>query len=171
MLQIQYTYIKLKEILSIISLNYNNILSFHFILFKLYSKFYIIRNIRKISKDEIEITRSILSEDLYNNLPYDTEKIFIKRKTEHLEDPVFVSLYEDRFKKKVVTISADSLYSVVVKFKTFRNPNEVLFFQNIFHYKCILELHEYYKQLGKIPSKKEFNLKSLYYHEYIKNLI
>ena len=124
-----------------------------------------------INNDEIEITREILSKDFYNNLPYSTEKILIKRKHESIEDPIFVSLYEDKLKKKVISLSADSLYTVVIKFKSFRNPNEVLFFQNVFYYKNILELHEYYKALGKVVDKKEFNLKNVLYHEYIKNLI
>lgn len=131
-----------------------------------------IKNIRKVSNDEIEITRNIFSNDFYNDKPYDVEKILIKRKfPDKKEEPIFISFYEDKLKKKVTTLSADNFYSVIVKFKSFRNPNEVLFYQNIFYYKSLLELHEYYKLLGKVPDKKEYNLKKLYYHEFINNLL
>lgn len=82
-----------------------------------------------------------------------------------------MSFFEDDLKKSVTTITNDSQFSKVVKFKSFRNPNELLFFQNIFHYKMILHMNIYYRMLGKIPEKKIFKKENILYHEFIKNLV
>jgi hypothetical protein len=143
-------------------------LYFHFLLF---STFKVISNIKSISKDEIEIIRYIFYNDFYNDAPYNIEKIFIKRTTEKESDPIYLSLYEDKFKREVTTISASSLLNKIVRFKYFRNANEVLFLQNIFQYSCIVELNNLYKALGVISEKKNFDLRNMNYHEYIKNFV
>jgi hypothetical protein len=127
-------------------------------------------NVVKKDKDTIEITRIYLYNDYYNEKPYSTEKIIIKRNAQEKEN-IFISFYEDKMKKTVTSISADSIYSKVVKFKSFRNPNELLFLQNIFHYKSIIEMYNYYKMMNKLPPKKDLVLNNLYYHEFMKNLI
>ena len=127
-------------------------------------------NILKKDNDTIEITRVYLYTDYYNNKPYSTEKIVIKRNAKEKEN-IFISFFEDKMKKTITTVSADSIYTKVAKFKSFRNPNELLFFQNIFHYKCILDMYNYYKMMNRFPAKKDLVLNNLYYHEFMKNLI
>lgn len=129
----------------------------------------IITYIKERNKDTIEISRIHLYKDYYNDKPYNTEKIIINRKAIGNEN-LFISLYENKFKKIITTFTSDSLFTKVAKFKAFRNPNEVLFFQNIFHYQCILEINKYYTHLTKTPDKKELNFKNLAYHEFMKNL-
>jgi len=127
-------------------------------------------NVIKKDVDTIELTRIYLYNDYYNDKPYSTEKIIIKRNAKEKEN-IFVSLYEDKMKKTVTSISVDSTYTKVVKFKSFRNANELLFLQNIFHYKSIIEMYNYYKMMNKLPPKKDLILNNLYYHEFMKNLI
>ncbi len=131
----------------------------------------IITNIKKLNDDQVEITREFLYNDFYNQKPYNKEKIIISRQVKKPEDPLLISFYEDSVKKVVTSISNDSQFSTVVKFKAYRNANELLFFQNIFHYKMILEINNYYKMLDRIPEKKQFKKENILYHEFIKNLI
>lgn len=131
----------------------------------------IITNVKKLNDDQVEITREYLYTDFYNEKPYNKEKIIISRQVKKQEDPLFISFYEDNLKKMVTSITNDSQFSKVVKFKAYRNANELLFFQNIFHYKMILEMNNYYRMLNKLPEKKHFKKENILYHEFIKNLI
>jgi hypothetical protein len=121
-------------------------------------------------KDSLEITRIHLYSDFYNKAPYCTEKISIKRKTEKDKDEVLLSFFEDKMKKEITSLTADGVMTKVVKFKMFRNPNELLFLQNIYYYRSILETYFYYRQINKVQSKKEFSSLNMYYHEFMKNL-
>jgi hypothetical protein len=127
-------------------------------------------NVIKKDKDTIEITRVYLYDDYYNNKPYPSEKIVIKRNAKDKEN-FFISFFEDKMKKTITSISADSIYTKVAKFKSFRTTQELLFYQNIFHYKCILDMYNFYKLMNKIPPKKDLVLNNLYYHEFMKNLL
>ncbi len=131
----------------------------------------IISNIKKLCDDQIEITREYLFNDFFNNKPYNKEKIIISRNVKKPDDPIFISFYEDSLKKTVISMSNEGQFSKIVKFKAYRNPNELLFFQNIFHYKMILEINNYYRILNKIPEKKFFRREEILYHEFMKNLI
>jgi hypothetical protein len=111
-----------------------------------------------------------LYSDFYNKSPYPTEKISIKRNASKDKDEVLVSFYEDKMKKEITSITYGGFMTKIVKFKMFRNPNELLFLQNIYYYRCILETYFYYKQLNKVQNKKEFSSVNMYYHEFMKNL-
>lgn len=130
----------------------------------------VIINIIQKNPDTIEITRTILTNDFFNTQPYNQERIQIRRNVQS-EQSAMISYYDDKIKRQVTSISKDGLYAKSVKFKIFRNTNELLFFQNIFQYKSILETHHYYKELKKIPIKKEFSMRNLLYPEFIKNLL
>ena len=112
----------------------------------------------------------LLYVDLYNSKPYSSEKIIIKRKPREKEE-MLISFYNDKFKKSITSLLQDGQFSKMIKFKTFRNPKEILFYQNIFQYRCILETYNYYKLLNKFPSKKNPTINNLLHHEFMKNLI
>ena len=132
--------------------------------------FAVVTEITKKGKDEIRIVRKHLFTNFYNEKLSD-EKIYIKRKFEKKESLIFKSLKQDKFKKEVITIDADALYSKLVKFKYFRNPREFLFYQNIYYFKCMEETYGYYKLLNKIPPKQPLIPKDLKYYDFIKNFL
>ena len=134
------------------------------------NSFAVVTEITKKNKDEIVITRKHIFNNFYND-QLSNEKITIRRKFENKKDVVFKSLKEDKFKKEVITIDADALYSKLVKFKYFRNPQEFLFYQNIYYFKCMEETYAFYKILGKVPKKQPLVLKNLKYYDFIKNFI
>ena len=127
----------------------------------------LINNIKVIDNDTLELTRLYLNKDFYNKEPYNTERIVIKRNSQ----VTLIGKLNDNFKKVGTLISTNGEYTSSIRFKNFRNPNEILFNQNVFYYKSILDTHKIYKILNKIPSKKEADLKKLFYYEYMKNLI
>lgn len=131
------------------------------------SKICVVKNIKMKDNDTLEIVRDHLYLDFFNEMPYNTERIIIKRKG---ENSALLALKEDKFKKEAISFGFDSLMKKTVRFKAFRNANEMLFFQNIFYYNCILETHQYYQNMNLIPDKKKLALENLYYHEHIKNL-
>jgi hypothetical protein len=131
------------------------------------NKIPIITNIAKKDNDTIEITRIHLFKDFYNTEPFNTEKIIINRESSNL---LLLSLYEDKFKKLGTYITPEGNFTSLAKFKYFRNPEEILFNRNVFYYHYILEINKIYKFLGKIPMKKELEMKKLFYYEYLKNL-
>jgi hypothetical protein len=126
-----------------------------------------INNIKVVDNDTLELTRIYLNKDFYNKEPYNTERIVIKRNSQ----VIMIGKLNDNFKKVGTIISSKGEYTSSIRFKNFRNPNEILFNQNAFYYRSILDTHKIYKYLNKIPSKKEADLKKLLYFEYIKNLI
>lgn len=130
----------------------------------------IITDIKEIDQDSVEITRIHLYENFYNKAPYSTEKIIVKRNVQNNKDDVLTSYYEDKFKKGITSLTADGSLTKIIKFKIFRDAKEVLFYQNIFYYRCILETYAYYKKLNKVSDKKEFSIHNMSYHEFIKNL-
>lgn len=130
----------------------------------------VITDIKIKDKDTIELTRVHLYTDFFNSAPHPTEKILIKRNVSKEKDEVFVSYYEDKMKKEITSITYGGYMTKIVKFKMFRNPNELLFLQNIYYYRCVLETYFYYKKLNKVPDKKELSSVNMYYHEFIKNL-
>ena len=133
----------------------------------------VITNIIKKDDNSIEITRIHLYKDFYNKKPYSTEKIKISResiKDKKSKEYVFLSFYEDKLKKEIIQMSEDSLMTKLVKFKTYRNLNELLFLQNIYFYKNILEIYSFHLLTNKIPPKKFLSLNNLSYNEFIKNL-
>ena len=132
--------------------------------------FAIVTEIKKKDNNEITIVRKHLYQNYYNE-QLASEKISIRRKFDKKNDIVFKSLREDKFKKEVITIDAEALYSKLVKFKYFRNPQEFLFYQNIYYYKCMEETYNYYKLLNKIPKKQQFDLKDIKYYDFIKNFL
>ena len=71
----------------------------------------------------------------------------IKRNVENNKEEVLLSYYEDKMKKEITSLTSEGHLTKIVKFKLFRNPNELLFYQNIYYYRCILETYFYYKQL------------------------
>jgi hypothetical protein len=132
--------------------------------------FAVVTEISKKNKDEITIVRKHFFNNYYNET-LSTEKISIKRKFEKKESLVFKSLKQDKFKKEVITLDADGLYSRLVKFKYFRNPREFLFYQNIYYYKCMEEIYGLYKLLNLIPPKQKLEPKDLKYYDFIRNFL
>ena len=131
--------------------------------------FAIVTEIKKKSNNEITIVRKHIYNNYYNE-QLASEKISIRR-NEKKGELVFKSFREDKFKKEVITIDSDGLYSKLVKFKYFKTPKEFLFFQNIYYFKCMEEAYTYYKVLNKIPNKQDLVLKELKYYDFIKNFL
>jgi len=127
----------------------------------------IISNIKQIDNNTLQLTRIHLSKNFYNKDPFGKEIVYIKRNNPN----TLISKYEDPIKKLGIMISNNGIYTSMIKFKNFRNANEVLFNQNIFYYKSILDTYYYYKALKKTATKKNFDMNNLYYYEYIKNLL
>jgi hypothetical protein len=127
----------------------------------------LINNIKVIDNNTLELNRVYLNKNFYNKEPYDTERLIIKRNS-HAS---LIGKRDDKFKKVGTLISTDGNFTSSIRFKHFRNPNEILFNQNVFYYKSIIDTYKIYKILNKVPSKKECDIKKLFYYEYIKNLI
>lgn len=138
------------------------------------SKFFPVTvDIKQTDPDTIEICRKRIYYDFLNETQDNKcdEKITIRKGRGML------SLNDDATKREGIFISDESILSKTVKFKSFTNINELIFYQNIYQYKNILEVGYYYKQLrdkNSIPGanwKKNFNRVTLDYHEYLENLI
>jgi hypothetical protein len=135
------------------------------------SLFPIISNITVKDKDSIEITRIHMYENYYNSPPYPSEKIIIKRNLEINGKETFVSFYEDKMKKEIRSLSQNGRYSIITKFKLFRNPTEMLFLQNACYYRNVLETYFFYKSIRKLKNYKQpFDINLMTFHEFIKNL-
>jgi hypothetical protein len=132
--------------------------------------FAVVREIKKINKDEIIITRNHFYNNFYNEkLP--VERIKIRRKVENSEYFVFKSMLEDKFKKEVITLDGESFFTKLVKFKHFRDPRDFLFLQNIYYFRCIEEISDYYRIMNIVPQKSHLVLKDLKYYDFIKNFL
>lgn len=135
------------------------------------SVFPIITNINQKDDDTIEITRRIFYNDFNNKPPYNTERITIRRNTSGNKKPIFLSFYEDKMKKEIRDLRENGTYTIIAKFKYFRNPTEMLFLQNIYYYICSLETHFYQKKLTKETSfKVDFSIHNMPYNKFLKNL-
>jgi hypothetical protein len=131
----------------------------------------IITNITVKDKDSIEITRIHLYQSYYNTPPYPSEKIIIRRNLDNNNKEAFVSFYEDKMKKEIRSLSQGGRYSIITKFKIFRNPIEMLFMQNTCYYRNILETYFFYKQIKNLTNlKKPFDINLMTHHEFMKNL-
>lgn len=123
--------------------------------------------------NELVICRSRIYSDYINDLSTACQERIIINKTRGL-----VAFIDDPFKKEGVIVSADSVMSRSVKFKSYSGAKQLLFFQNAYYYKNIANLSYFYFILdsglieGALPHKVDpKNLHNFKYHDFIKNLL